>query len=66
MTLTPGSCTSLCSGPVPPKLNSASSNGAHLHDWTCERMFATLKAHALKLSRAGHLLCSSGQVPSLL
>ena len=27
---------------------------------------ATLKAHTLKVSCAGHLLCSSGQVSSLL
>ena len=60
------SWTSLRSGPVPPKHNSASSDRANLHDWTCERMFATLKAHTFKLWRAGHLLCSSGQVPSLL
>ena len=28
------SCTILCSGPVPQKLHSASSNRTHLRDWT--------------------------------
>ena len=42
------SCTILCSGPLPQKLHSASSNRTHFRDWACERVSATLKAHTSK------------------